>query len=367
MKKNIKVMHFVIGLGVGGVEQMLLKTLPLMSKNIENIVYSINPGEIGDKLAKLGIKIIYCPKVNIFSLVSDFKKVVKHEKPDLLITYLMHADLFGRFFGRLFGVKKIICSKRGILLNYEYLKYFDKLSSFLVDKYICVSKTLQKRLVNNWHIPEKKVITIPNGVNINIFNQIKLDKTKMLATFKIPKGTLIFTYTANLRDQKGHIELVKALNLVNKKLKKWTLLLIGADQGEKNKIVNTIKHYKLEKNIILLGYRDDVLKILKITDIFLFPSLGEGMSNALLEAMASGCPIIANDIPENRELIKHNKNGLLAQIGNYSFSRKIIVLSRNSILRKKLASKARETAQKQFNVNKIVKEIETQYFQVINE
>jgi len=67
----------------------------------------------------------------------------------------------------------------------------------------------------------------------------------------------------------------------------------------------------LEDSVIFLGNRDDVPELLSVIDIFVFPTLFEGMSNALMEAMANGLPIIATDIPENRELIVNNVSGLL--------------------------------------------------------
>ena len=85
---------------------------------------------------------------------------------------------------------------------------------------------------------------------------------------------------------------------------------------EKNNLFNQIKNYSSKDSILFLGRRDDVPALLKLSNLFILPTLFEGQSNAILEAMAAGIPVITTDIPENQELVTDKKTGILVPIKN---------------------------------------------------
>lgn len=140
-----KILHLITGLEIGGAEIMLLKTLPQLNK-FKNIVCVIKaPTKIGKELEKNNIKVHYlkiskkfCPQI-----IWKFYKIIKKEEPDVLITYLIHADIFGRIFGKLFGVKKIICFFRNKHPDKKGLLFLEKLTSFLVSHYLTNSNAIK--------------------------------------------------------------------------------------------------------------------------------------------------------------------------------------------------------------------------------
>ncbi|MDD3774241.1 MAG: glycosyltransferase, partial [Patescibacteria group bacterium] len=310
--KKIKVMHFITGLEVGGAEMMLLKTLPRFSKKFENFVCSAGGGKIADELRKKNIR-VYCfelTKWRIISAIKEFGQIIKKEKPDLLVTYLIHADLFGRFFGRIFGIKKIICSKRTTALRRKFAMFLDRLSYFLIAKYICVSQNTADELINFWKFPKGKVIVVPNAVELDRF-VVQIDKNKKRQELGLKKDDLVITFTANLKNGKGHDYLLRSFAKIYKKFPKLKLVLIGKDQGIEGELKQLAKDLKIKNQVLFLGFREDVIDILKISDVFVFPSLFEGMSNALLEGAAAHLAVVASDIDPNKEIITHNKTGLL--------------------------------------------------------
>ena len=112
---------------------------------------------------------------------------------------------------------------------------------------------------------------------------------------------------------------------------------------------------------IFLGKRDDVPELLSLSDIFVLPSLHEGMSNALLEAMASHCAIIASDIPENRELVRNKKEALLFSPGNAEeLTSGMHNLLSSSSLREKLG-KAAFSQVKKYSFDRVVSQLEQLY------
>jgi len=362
--KKIKLMHLITGLEVGGAETVLSRVLPRMHSDFENVVVGILPGKTEEKLkrAKIHTYVLLPRKKSIWQAIWRFKKIVEKEKPDILITYLIHADLFGRIFGKLFGIKKIVCSKRGMIFKHKFLAFLDRLTSFLVQKYLCVSRPIAEELINKLFVSPKKVEVVPNGVILKDF-QFQIDVEKKRGDLGLKKEEFVMVYVANLNERKNHKVLISAFKKLINKYPSLVLLLVGKDQGTKVQIEKQIKSLKIPKGKIrILGYREDVIEILKISDLFVFPSLSEGMPNAVLEAMAAGLPIVASDILPNRELIKNKKNGLLFPPKSVSkLVQCVEQLIKNPDLRKKYAQNALNIVKENFTIEKTVKKFEKIY------
>jgi glycosyltransferase involved in cell wall biosynthesis len=118
----------------------------------------------------------------------------------------------------------------------------------------------------------------------------------------IPVGDFIITYVASFKRQKDHRTLLKALPLIQPE-RKFTVLLIGDGELRKEMEILADDLPVGKGTIRFLGERKDVFELLAVTDCFAFPTLHEGMPNALLEAAAAGLPVVCTDIPENREVV----------------------------------------------------------------
>ena len=339
-----KILHLIYNLGIGGAEKMMLSTLPKISdfNHLICVINFANPKMV-EEFKKQNI-----PTIKLKGLkIADFEKVIKNEKPDLIVTYLIYADLFGRIFGRLFGVKKIVTSIRSTYQQLKYLPFLilDCLTSFLITKYIAVSQAVKDIYVKKLKIPEEKIEIIYNGVKIEKFN-IELDKNLIKEKLGIPKENFVIGNIGKLRPEKGQIYLILALTQILKE------------------IPNT-KSFNLEKNVILLKERNDIPELLNCFDIFVNPSLYEGMSNSILEAMAAKIPIIASDIPSNRELIEDKKSGLLVPIKNSDkIAGAVIELLKNKNLRENFSQNAFLKVQS-FSIEKTIKKLNDFFYQIL--
>lgn len=314
-----KILHLITGLEIGGAETMLLKTLPKMQSDFDNRVCCImGHGPMGERLEKDGVYVYYLNLKNIFDLgaILRFKKTVKEFKPDILATYLIHADIFGRVFGRIFGIKKIVCSVRVKLIQAKYLPFLllDAITSPLVTCYHFNSRTVANMYHNYFFLPKRKITVISNGIEIKKYD-IQIDPTQKKKDLHIPQDKIIIGCVAKLRKQKGHKYLISAFAEVLKNNPNVFLLFVG-DGDERENIERQIKNLEIANDVLLLGNRNDVSELLQVIDIFILPTLFEGMSNALMEAMADGRPIITTDIPENREIIENKETGLLIPAKN---------------------------------------------------
>jgi len=353
-----KILHLITGLEIGGAEMMLLKTLPRMQEDFDNRVCCIRGhGPIGKKLEKAGVPVYYLNLKNIFDLgiILRFKKIIKEFQPKILVTYLIHADLFGRIFGRIFGIKKIICSVRVKLVQWKYfpLLIIDGLTSFLVNNYHFNSQAVANLYLKYFFLAKEKITVIPNGLEIEKY-QIQINKTEKREELGIPTKMPIIGCIGRLEKQKGQKYLLEAFALFLKKDARAFLIFVG-DGSDRKQLQILSKELGIENSIKFLGNRNDVPEILQIIDVFVLPSLYEGMSNALMEAMATGLPIIATDIPENRELLSSKDSGILIPARDSSaLADKISFIIRNKVYAEKAGMTAKKEARNHFSLDTTV-------------
>jgi glycosyltransferase involved in cell wall biosynthesis len=356
-----KILHLITGLEIGGTEMMLLKTLPKMQDNFDNRICCIRGrGPMGKRLENAGIPVYYLDLKNIFDLeaILRFKKIIREFEPKILVTYLIHADIFGRFFGKLFGIKKIICSVRVKLIQAKYLPllFLNALTSPLVTHYHFNSRTAANMYRKFFFLPRKKITIIPNGIEIEKYN-IQIDKLKKKKDLGLPEDKIIIGCVAKLRKQKGHKYLIEAFGKISKQEDNLILLLIGDGEERKN-IEKQIEKLNIRDRVYLLGNRNDIPEILQIIDVFVLPTLFEGMSNALMEAMVAGKPIITTDIPENRELINDNVSGILIPTKDpLSIAKNILKLTANKLQAQNIAANTKKEMMEHFSLEKTTREM----------
>lgn len=345
MLERKKILHLITGLEVGGAEMMLLKTLPCMQSDFDNRVCCIHGhGPMGEKLESAGIPVYYLNLKNIFDLniIFRFKKIIEVFHPDVLVTYLIHADLFGRVLGKIFGIRKIICSIRVKLVQWKYipLLILDGLTSFLVNHYHFNSQAVADMYTKYFFLSKEKITVIPNGLEIEKY-QIPIDRIAKCKELGLPDNIPLIGCIGRLEKQKGQKYLLEAFAILLKNTQAF-LIFIG-DGSDKKQLETLSKKLGIKSSVKFLGKRTDVPEILQILAIFVLPSLYEGMSNAMMEAMATGLPIIATDIPENRELL--GKNGVLIPPRNPSvLAEKISFILENNTFAEELKVSAKKEA-----------------------
>jgi glycosyltransferase involved in cell wall biosynthesis len=172
--------------------------------------------------------------------------------------------------------------------------------------------------------------------------------------------TLVISMICRLDLSKGHKYFFEAITML-KGQHNLQFIVVGSGPDEAA-IIALAKAYGLEKSVRFLGIRRDINVCMNATDIFCFPTLQEGFSNVLLEAMSSGCAIVASDFVSNHEVLRHKKNGLIVEMRNAEQLAKAIQQYIDSpSLRKKMSSEARTTIEKSFSVDIYSKRIEYIY------
>jgi glycosyltransferase involved in cell wall biosynthesis len=361
-RPQAKVVHVIGSLDIGGAENLLLKMLPLLNRGaFEQVVITLfRPGELAPKLEAKGVTTINIGMHNFFDIKSLHKlnAEVKKQNPGLIITYLFHASLIGRLYLQQRTAVPVIPFLRSTYNFPRYLpaRLFERMTKGYVSHYFANSEAVKDYYVKNIGVQPDKITIIHNGIDTSVYDHVNGKRVK--DELKLPNNSIIITCIANLAINKGHAYLLEAFETVFKRYPNAYLLVVGEGHERKN-LEYQAKNYLSYSHILFLGHRTDIPEILAIATIFVLPTLFEGLSNALLEAMAARCAIITTNIPENKVIIEHNKTGLLIPTKNSAaLSAALLDLINNKDQQNQLGTHAHSFIKKHFDLNTISHELE---------
>ena len=314
------------------------------------------------------IKIFPLP-VRAFSLISLIKLVrfTKKNYLDIIHSHGKGAGIYSRLLGILTN-KPVIHTFHGIhYKKYSYWKQrlyivIERTLSIFTKYIINVSESENIEGVQLKLFPKSKTRIIFNGVSIERMRESKVDlETKNLINLLKRDNVLICT-VARFDYVKGIDVAIHAIKCLKEYHNNIKYILIG-DGEMRDEIVKEINDCHMNDQILLLGFRDDVLGILKMMDIYLSASREESMSLTLLEAMGIGLPIVATDIPGNRNLLK---DGLLAKSEcPRDIARKICILINNPELCNKLVDEGRVLVKEVYTLEKMIRNTEDLYYELL--
>lgn len=160
----------------------------------------------------------------------------------------------------------------------------------------------------------KRIKYVPGvGIDTERFSIVTVNKQKKRSEIGIPEDSLIVLSVGELNKNKNHEIIIRALGV----LRNPDIYYVICGEGQLEDYLGKLaKELGVDKQVMLLGYRTDIVEISKISDVFAFPSIREGLSLALMEAMSSGLPVICSDIRGNNDLIQEGKGGYLIQPDN---------------------------------------------------
>ncbi len=241
-------------------------------------------------------------------------------------------------------------------IPYEIMeRYLIKLK---YDKIISVSDFTKKKLVEKG-VKKNKIEVIPNGVDLSEFRKIKTEK----------ENKKIICCINRLTKNKRVSDIIKAISLVKQEFPSIKLKIIGKGP-EMKKLKKLVKILDLQKNTEFFGFvkkNEDVIKILKSSDIFCSASVVEGFGMVVVEAMAANIPYICSDIEPFKEITENGKGGLIFKQKDYlDLAKKITLLLKD----KKLYSKKKKEEEKlveKYDWNVIIKRIEKTYEKTIKQ
>ena len=341
--KKIKIMQIIPEFDLAGAEIMvenLLISLSEMGYEVYGVSLYDKKTAITERLEKENIPIIFLKKKNGFDLKIFIKlyKLFKKVKPHVIHThryvlpYVMPAIILARIPNRIHTIHNTA--------RMELSKFGRKLQSFFYKSCkvipVAISPLVKLSVLEEYKHLKSNIPMIYNGININkCITKNDYDLNNEIRILHIGR----------IAKQKNHIGLINSFKLVVNKFKNAKLILVGI--GELEDIIKLrVKELHLENNIIFLGQQPSVFKYLNEADIFVLPSLWEGMPITLIEAMATGLPIVAAKVGGIPDMIENGFSGLLVEPDEEQISSALIRLISDINLREKLGKNALQSSEK---------------------
>lgn len=314
----MKIVHVISSFGPGGAE-LLVKDIAInTNRDMKVEIWAVGEGE--DKnfeeryLFELSRHNISYAKIGKkagsgrLKVISAIRAYIKTRKPDIINT---HSEL-STFYVSLaaIGCKvKLVQTIHNTVVTYPFLQRY--MARIFVRKYIAISEKCRLLIRNIIRPADEKIELIYNGINIRKFQQQKRTISSEVCNILV---------IGRLDVQKDHNTLLHAFAILKQRLEKENKevprLNIAGSGPLKEELIKTAQRLKLTDEVNFLGARNDVPELLYKNDLWVMSSRWEGLSIALLEAMASGIPIVATGVGSNDELIDNNINGRLVEKEN---------------------------------------------------
>jgi L-malate glycosyltransferase len=298
-----------------------------------------------------------------------FSGLLRSERVEILHTFFRVSDVWGGIVARLSGCPILISSRRdmGILRSKKDRVQYS-FANPLFTQVQAVCERVREYCIREDRLSPKKVVTVPNGIDLDAVDaQPAIDRN---AAFGVDDGTRVVITIANARPVKGIDVLIRAAAVVRKQLPDVIFPIIGETHGPEylEELLGLAQQLGVGRNIRFLGRRSDVYSLLKSCDLFCLPSRSEGMSNALLEAMACRLPCVVTAVGGNPEVVVESQTGFLVPPENpQALAERILALLRHPGRAKQMGEEGRRVVESKFTVQHMVQRLGFLYNQLLEQ
>jgi glycosyltransferase involved in cell wall biosynthesis len=279
-------------------------------------------------------------------------KIWRAERPRIVQTFLYHANLLGRIAAWRAGVPHVVAGVRVAERRGRWRLRFDRWTDRLVDRHVCVSRAVAEFSHNVGGLPQDKLVVIPNSIDMARFASARPIAASEL---RLPPNRRWVTYIGRLDPQKNLEWLIAQSQRWLPRAPGHDLLIVG-DGPLRENLERLARHSQIAGRVHLVGWRAEIPNILAASDALVLPSLWEGMPNVVLEAMASGRPVLATDVEGVRELLGEDGTPQLVTPGDAAeWTTKLLALLNDLPLAAQTGARNRLRAERQFSPAAMVK------------
>lgn len=361
------VAHIIYALSTGGLENGLVNIInrspPERYRHV--VICLTSADEFAQRITANDVSVIQLHKRPGYDLrcYRQLRRTLRALRPDIIHSRNM-AALESQLCSVGLGHVKRVHGEHGREINdldgsnWKYL-LFRRFMRLFVHRYIAVSKDLKNWLIESVGVRPDRVNHIYNGVDHQRFAPGNVKPSSLLpASWQHLDGIVVAGTVGRLtpvKDQQLLLRAVAQLRIEQPVIADRLRLLIIGDGPLLSMLTQLVEELALQDVVWLAGDREDVPALLRVMDIFALPSLGEGISNTVLEAMASGLPVIATEVGGNVELVENGYNGILFPVGDSrSLSAALVSLAKDSTERARLGANARLRVSQNFDWNRTV-------------
>lgn len=383
MASPIRILHLIEDLGSGGAERLLYVNLSRLNRAYfdsrvchlyDRALYWRQPIlDLGYPVTSLGMTSLYDGGSGLWGLW----RLLQQEPVDVIHTHLYGANLIGRVAAR-FRKVPIISS----LHNPDYesavlqdnpalspaklglLRWLDRAACRLSrPEFVAVSEYVRQSAIQHLGIPAEKTRVIYNAVDVSYFQRTDESDVRLRAELGISPQDPVLLCVARLDPQKGLRYLIEALPMLVENFPRLQALFVGGGPPLRREALQKLADdLGVGANVQLLGVQPDVKAYLSAADVFVLPSLYEGLGIVLVEAMAMGCACVASNVGAIPEVVADGQSGFLVQPRNpIALAAAISRLLEDQGLRGRMGMEGRRIVLERFNVEWNIHQLEALY------
>lgn len=329
---NLKVLFVIEGMGTGGTERSVAELLPyLKAAGIQPIVVCFHRREgVEQQLLAQGFDLRFLSGKNVRQRIQQLRRLLNIERPDVVHTALFRADIVGRLaaIGTAIPVISSLTSTpyrpvrfRDPNVNARTLRLMQLVDvstgRLFTSHFHAVSHAAKAAAIADMYLPAQRITVIQRGRNTERLGEPSQERRRLARqTLNLAPEAKVLVNLGRHEYAKGQHHILEAMAQLRECHPEIVLLLAGRTGLATPTLEQLRTQTGLNGQVRFLGYREDIPDILAAADLFVFPSLYEGLPGAVLEAMALGLPIVAFDIPPVREVVAVNENALLVETGS---------------------------------------------------
>ncbi|MGQ0732034.1 MAG: glycosyltransferase [Acidobacteriota bacterium] len=339
---------------VGGAEEMVLNLVRRLPRRFEPVVCSIHePGPIGEEIRRTGVPFAVLgltPGLRRPFDVLAIRRYLRDVRPDIVHPFLLTASLYGRFASLLAGVPIVLGTEVNV---YEHKRSVHALAERWLmhgtDAVIASAESVREFYIRQVHAAPEKVEVIYNAVDWSALVATK-SRERVRAEAGVSEGAIVACIIARLTEQKAHRYLFDAM-ATTPSLSGLHLLVVG--DGELGDALRTrVGALGLQNRVHFLGARRDLGDLLGASDLFVMPSLWEGLPLSMILAMGRSLPVVAARVAGIPEVVRDGETGLLVPPGDAAaLGAAMARLVADGALRTRLGTAARAFVAPRFGVD----------------
>ncbi|MBU1929306.1 MAG: glycosyltransferase family 4 protein [Candidatus Omnitrophota bacterium] len=351
-------------LNTGGISSYLLSLSKGLKDKGHNIYLASSSGELLDEFKGLGVDFLSIPiktksEADFFKILSSLFRLqpyIEDNHIDIIHSHTRVTQVLGCLVKKYSHIAHVTTC-HGFFKNRLSRRIFPCWG----DKVIAISEQVEEHLIRDFGLKKEQIRLVNNGIDVDKFKiqslKIKEDARKRLGLKKGPVAGIV----ARLSNVKGHIYLIRAIRQAKLKFPEAQLLIVG--EGKiKNDLLRLTRELDLTDSVIFLANVTDTREVLSAMDVFVLPSLKEGLGLGLMEAMACGLAVIGTDVGGIKSLIRDRENGILVKPADEnSLAQAISELFSDPLKRESLGAKASDFIKNKFSLERMVVRTEEVY------
>ena len=349
--RPMRVLLVIDELDVGGTEQQIVELVRHLPRaRWTPVVCCFRPGRKAAEIERLGVRVVHLPKRGRFDprLVWELIALMRAERFDVVQTFLIGGNLWGRLAALAAGVPVVIASERNVDVWEEPAKRWLGLAlARVTDRIVANADAVRDYLVRRGADP-RRVVTIRNGVDVARF-ATAVDRDRIRGTLGFGPEHTVAAIVARLEPQKGQDVVIEVASRLRERFPELRWLLVGGGSAEASLRAEVVRR-DLADRVIFTGFRTDSADLLRAADLSVLVSTKEGLSNTLLESLVAGLPVVASRVGGNAEVVAGGAGLLVPPRDANALAHAVETIAADPAAAVRMGARGREHVRREFTV-----------------